>query len=55
MVYVGRANLLATSGRDAEARQLLDNFARDYPDMQQTLARSRSDARLLWTAKPPGL
>ena len=48
------ANLLATTGRAAEAQQLLDNFAREYPDQLQALERVRAATHLLWTAKPPG-
>ena len=48
------ANLLATTGRDAEAQQLLDNFAREYPDQLQALERVRAATHLLWTAKSPG-
>jgi hypothetical protein len=52
---VGRlANLLAAGGRDAEARQLLDNFAQNYPDEQQALERIRASTTLLWNTKPQG-
>jgi hypothetical protein len=33
----GLANLLAATGREAEAQQLLDNFSKQYPDLRKTL------------------
>lgn len=33
----GLANLLAASGRQAEAQQLLDNFSKQYPDQRKSL------------------
>lgn len=50
----GLADLLATTGRENEARQLLDDFARKYPDQQKELERISAATHLLWTAKSPG-
>ena len=47
----GLADLLAAGGRDSEARQVLDDFARQYPDQRQQLERSSAAMRLIWTAK----
>jgi hypothetical protein len=33
----GLANLLAATGRQVEAQQLLDNFSKQYPDLRKTL------------------
>src|SRR5712675_1838398 len=33
----GLANLLAASGRPAEAQQLLDNCSKEYPDQRKSL------------------
>jgi hypothetical protein len=33
----GLANLLAANGRQAEARQLMDNFSKQYPDQRKAL------------------
>jgi len=52
---VGRlADLLVAGGRDNEARQLLDDFTRKYPNEQKDLERISGAVRLLWTAKTPG-
>ena len=48
------ADLLAASGREAEARQLLGDFVQNYPDQQQALERTRAGMTLLWTTKSPG-
>ena len=50
----GLADLLAASGRENEAKQLLDDFARKYPDQLKDLERSSSAVRFLWTAKQTG-
>ena len=47
----GLADLLAANGRDSEARQVLDDFARQYPDQRQQLERSSAAIHLIWTAK----
>lgn len=44
----GLANLLAQTGRTSEARQLLDNFARDHPDQRSAL--EKMSITFLWTA-----
>ena len=33
----GLANLLAATGRDAEAQQLMENFSKQYPDQRKAL------------------
>jgi hypothetical protein len=50
----GLADLLASTGRASEARELLNNFARQYPDQLKALEQTRAATLLLWTAKPPG-
>lgn len=47
----GLADVLASTGRDNEARQLLQDFARNYPDQQQTLQRSSAYWRLIAPAQ----
>ncbi len=47
----GLADVLAASGRESEARQLLDDFAQKYPDQQTTLERLSAATHLVWTAK----
>ncbi len=50
----GLATILARTGRADEARQLLDNFARNYPDQRPAIETFRGS--ILWTtssAKPP--
>ncbi len=44
----GLANVLAQTGRASEARQLLDNFARDHPDQRSAL--EKISITFLWTA-----
>jgi hypothetical protein len=46
----GLADLLAGSGRANEARQLLDEFDRKYPDLKAQMERVRATATWLWTA-----
>ncbi len=48
---LGLAGLLAGSGRENEARQLLDDFAKNHPEEQKSLQQNPS-AMLLWTVKP---
>ncbi len=43
----GLADLLAQNGRENEARQLLENFARQYPDEQKDLERVSASWRLI--------
>jgi hypothetical protein len=50
----GLADLLAASGRENEARQLLDDFTQQYPDQLKDLERTSSAMRFLWTAKSTG-
>jgi hypothetical protein len=49
----GLAGLFADFGREGEARQLLDDFARKYPDLQKGLEQSSAATRLRWTATMP--
>jgi len=51
----GLAGLLAGSGRENEARQLLADFAQKYPDQRKSLEESSAATTLLWstsTRKP---
>jgi len=50
----GLADLLVTSGRDNEAQQVLNDFARKYPDQKEALERTSAATHLLWTAVQPG-
>jgi len=47
----GLATILAQASRTAEARQLLSNFARDYPDQRDALAKM--SATFTWIAPTP--
>jgi hypothetical protein len=52
---VGRlADLMATSGRENEARQLLEDFTQKYPSEQKDLERISAAAHILWTVKGSG-
>ena len=52
---VGRlADLLAATGRQDEARQLLADFTQNYPTAQKDLERISAAVRFLWTARTPG-
>ena len=44
----GLAAILARAGRAAEARQMLDDFARDYPDQRPAI--ETFEGSILWTA-----
>lgn len=44
----GVADLLIARGREQEARDLLDNFSRNYPGQQQALARGSAAWTLSW-------
>ncbi len=46
----GLANLLAVNGRQSEARQMLDDFAKNYPDQVKALERIRSSGSITWTS-----
>ncbi len=48
----GLANLLAASGKGDEARQLLDDFSRKYPDQRKTLERLAAGMKITWTSAP---
>jgi predicted Zn-dependent protease len=50
----GLADLLVTNGRENEAQQVLNDFARKYPDQKEALERTSAATHLLWTAVPPG-
>src|SRR5213075_1870429 len=45
---VGLADLLASTGRPDEARQLLNDFARDHPEQQKELKRHNAAWRLIF-------
>lgn len=47
----GLAGVLVGSGRETEARQLLENFAQRHPDQQQALERISASWRLLAPAQ----
>jgi hypothetical protein len=49
---VGLADLLASTGRPDEARQLLNDFAHDHPDQQEGLRRHSAAWRLI-VDRPP--
>jgi hypothetical protein len=49
----GLADLLAQKGREAEARQLLGDFAQQYPDEQKNLERVSATWRLISPAQSP--
>jgi exonuclease VII large subunit len=46
----GLTDLLAQTGREKEARQMLDNFARDYPERLKDLERVLASSSITWTA-----
>jgi tetratricopeptide repeat protein len=48
----GLADVLVATGRESEARQLLQDFARQYPDLQNDLQRTSANWRLLVPAQP---
>jgi len=48
------AGLLANSGKENEAKQLLDAFAQKYPDQQKASAGASAFIRILWTPKSSG-
>jgi hypothetical protein len=50
---LGLAGLLAADGRADDARQLLDNFARQYPDQRKYLDQSSAVAQGLWNPTTP--
>jgi len=43
------ASLLVASGRENEARQLLDEFLKTYPDQKKALERVTTGMKILWT------
>lgn len=45
----GLANILNSTGRQGEAQELLDTFARKYPDQVKDLERFRSSVTATWT------
>jgi len=47
----GLADLLVGTGRQSEARQLLEDFARQHPDQQRDLERFSASWRLLVPAQ----
>jgi Flp pilus assembly protein TadD len=47
----GLADLLVGAGRESDARQLLENFARQYPGQQKDLERTSAVWRLLVSAQ----
>jgi len=49
---VGLADLLASTGRPDEARQLLNDFAHDHPDQQEGLRRHSAAWRLIGDRPP---
>jgi len=49
---VGLADLLASTGRPDEARQLLNDFARDHPEQQKELKRHSAAWRLIFGGQP---
>jgi hypothetical protein len=50
----GLADLLARGGREDEARQLLGDFARNYPDLRNDLERVSAAWRIVAPGQPPG-
>jgi hypothetical protein len=46
----GLANLLAANGREAEARQLMDNFSKQYPDLRKTLEQITAGVTIVGVA-----
>ena len=50
---LGLAGLLAADGRANDARQLLDDFARQYPDQRKYLDQSSAVVQGLWKPTPP--
>ena len=49
---VGLANVLGSTGREAEARQLLDGFARSYPNQRKDLERASKGITITWSPPP---
>jgi hypothetical protein len=43
------ANLLASTGREADARQLLDDFAKNYPDQRKNLEYASKGMKIVWS------
>jgi hypothetical protein len=50
----GLADVLARSGRGDEARQIVGDFARKYPDQREALERVSGGLRRVEPARPPG-
>jgi hypothetical protein len=46
----GLANLLAATGREAEAQQLMDNFSKQYPELRKTLESITAGITIVGTA-----
>jgi len=46
----GLANLLAANGRGAEAKQLMDNFSKQYPDQRKALESITAGVTIVGTA-----
>ena len=47
------AKLLASSGREDEARQMLGDFGQKYPDQQKALEQLRATFRFVGPAQTP--
>jgi predicted Zn-dependent protease len=45
------AELLARTGRPEEARQVLDNFARNYPNQSAAIENARASAKIIMSSK----
>jgi hypothetical protein len=46
-------DLLVRSGRNDDARQLLENFSQKYPDQRKELERISAAMQIIWTATSP--
>ena len=48
----GLANLIAANGKEAEARQLINDFVQKYPDQQKTLDQITAGMKIIATMTP---
>ena len=46
----GLSGVLVRAGRNDEARQVLDDFSRNYPEQKRAIESSRASVSFLWTA-----
>jgi hypothetical protein len=46
----GLSGVLVRAGRNDEARQVLDDFSRNYPEQKRAIESSRASISFLWTA-----